>query len=196
MADNSQKDDGALKRGAAAKAFRDFLARLTADPDEAGLVYERLRRKLIRYFAVREEAVPEEAADIVLERVADKLADGASVEDVLNYALGIARLVRKERLRQARREQAAWVGFAGQTVDSFDEAREEANRRMKNCLDKLTAKQQALLIAYYDTPNDISHDEVRANLARQNRLTLNQLRLRIFRLRQHLASCLKASERQ
>jgi hypothetical protein len=77
-------------RSITAVGFARLLARLHPDVGEAGHEYERLRRALVKFFDWRGALSPDECADEALDRLARKL-DETAVDDVRNYALGIAR---------------------------------------------------------------------------------------------------------
>src|SRR6185295_6096769 len=82
-----------------APGFARLLARLHSDVEQAGQEYERLRRALVKFFDWRGALSPDECADETLDRLARKL-EQTTVDDVGNYAHGIARLVLLERRRQ------------------------------------------------------------------------------------------------
>jgi hypothetical protein len=76
-----------------------LLARLGADDARAAIEYERLRRTLVKFFDWRGVWPPDEYADLAIDRLARKLAE-THVDDVWNYALGIARLLLHEHRRR------------------------------------------------------------------------------------------------
>ncbi len=70
---------------------------LGALDDRDGSQYERLRTKLIFFFARRLLAVPEDLADEVLDRLAQRLTQGTDLKSIQAFALGIARYVAQEQ---------------------------------------------------------------------------------------------------
>jgi hypothetical protein len=81
-----------------AGGFARLLESLDRDPHRQALEYERLRRALVRFFDWRGAWPPDECADDVLDRLAQKL-ESTVVQDVRKYVYGIARLVVLERRR-------------------------------------------------------------------------------------------------
>lgn len=173
----------------AEQAFDNFMTLLSPDRDEAGALYENLRIRLIRYFRLRGVYECEEAADRTLDRVIAKCSDGVVIEDYLKFAFGIARLVKIEIYRQQ----------AVVTVDISDVkglATEEPIfkddgvliARLRECLSALDGLSRRLVLEYYEIDNR-KIDE-RETLAVRNGLSLNSLRLKIFRLKKRIAGCL------
>ena len=84
-----------------------LLQALGRDRDEAARRYERLRERLVFYFARREHVLAEALADEVLDRLACRLTSGEPIEVPESYAYGIARLVVQEEGRRSIREAEA-----------------------------------------------------------------------------------------
>jgi hypothetical protein len=81
-----------------AASFAKLLAWLGSDPNQAAARYEEIRRKLIRFFACRGCAEPEELADTAIDRV-NRALDRPSfqyVGDPVFYVYGVAKNVRFE----------------------------------------------------------------------------------------------------
>ncbi len=174
------------------EAFRLFLEQLAPEPEAAGREYELLRRKLSRYFMAHGELSTEEAADEAIDRVVGRIGAGVAVGDITKFSLGIARFVALERFRKEAREQQAWFSFADTLTQNFDEGREQVFRRMTDCLAKLEVEDRDLLLQYYENATSGMRKQQRADLADNLNATINTLRLRVFRLRQHLLDCLKS----
>jgi hypothetical protein len=68
-----------------------LLARLGPDEEHAAVEYERLRRTLIRFFDWRGASPSDECADPAL--IASRKLEETPVDDLWNYAHGIARMV-------------------------------------------------------------------------------------------------------
>src|SRR5687767_8236083 len=90
-----------------AQAFQRLLDHLHPNGDEASRAYEKLRHKLIDFFDWRGASSPEVEADETLDRVARRLEEGAVVDRVEPYALGVARYVLQEAYKRGAREKAA-----------------------------------------------------------------------------------------
>jgi len=68
------------ERELTSKAFAKLLAKLSADPEIAGIEYEELRRRLIKFFEWRGAFFPEDLADETLNRTARKIDEGEEIE--------------------------------------------------------------------------------------------------------------------
>jgi DNA-directed RNA polymerase specialized sigma24 family protein len=172
-------------------ALAGFLQSLHADGDAAAREYERLRAKLTGYFAMRGDADPESGADETLDRASAKIAAGAAVPDVGRFCLGIARLVALERYRRAQRERQAFTGFAENRENRFDEEIENTYKLMALCLEQLPAAERELLTEYCRDLRGQARARQRGALAEKWDTTTLGLRLRVHRLRQRLADCVR-----
>src|SRR5215510_7133114 len=95
------------------KAFTKLLAKLSADPEIAGVEYEDLRRRLIKFFEWRGSFFPEELADETLDRTARKIDEGEKIEkNVTALALGIARFVFLEKFKRPDSRRAGMEELA------------------------------------------------------------------------------------
>src|SRR5262249_57894649 len=82
------------KRELTPKAFTKLLAKLSADPEVAGVEYEELRRRLIKFFEWRGALFPRERAGERLKRSARKKYVGEETEKKrIPLALGGADLL-------------------------------------------------------------------------------------------------------
>ena len=79
-------------------AFAKFLDALAPDPALAGEEYERLRERLIFYFARKKCHRPEDLTDETFNRVCRKLDNGVELEKITNYCYRVARNVWLEYL--------------------------------------------------------------------------------------------------
>jgi len=184
----AKNDDGQALTGL---RLSDLLARLDADPNQAGQEYERLRRVLIKFFDWRGASSPDECADDCLDRLARRLAEQVPVQDLRLFALGIARLVLLERRRQP-------------TMPSIDQLPERmtasvsvaADREtplhdcLERCLAALPAGSRSLVIGYYDGERDRKIAN-RRRLSASMGLSEGALRSRVQRVRDHLESCVE-----
>ena len=90
-----------------AEALEGLLARLGPEREAAGLVYERIHRRLLAFFESHGSLEPGRDADETLDRLARKLREGHVIRDVPAYVHGLARNVLRETWRRARREEGA-----------------------------------------------------------------------------------------
>jgi DNA-directed RNA polymerase specialized sigma24 family protein len=151
--------------------------------------YKDLRVRLVRLFEWRGQLEAEELADATIERLARKLGEGIGVDDVSAYALGIARLVHLEAVKrnvQTARKREALASMPG---DGRDEHHEQRVSALQACLEGLPADERAIVVEYHRGRGNARIERRRA-LAERERLSLNGLRLRLFRLRQRLENCI------
>lgn len=170
-----------------------LLQALDADREMAGHQYEKLRQRLVRYFRWNNDAAASDLADIVLDRLAGKLAERRDhVPDVYKFAFGIARLVALEvhakqasewrSLTTMAQEQAVCDGADG--PPGTDAGLQTA---LVECLQDLPAEDRYLLEKYYmgEASERISN---RKALAAEFNVNINTLRNRALRLRQGLGA--------
>ena len=188
--------------------FERLLAALDADRDAAGTKYEALRGKLASFFRWRGATAPDELADVTLDRVVAKLADGVdiSASGPGGYAHGVAIRVLQEHWRAPDRKAAALEDVPEprrpyvadlETARVDREHRWEHERRLAcsdGCLAKLPADTRDLLLKYHSGGGG-ERIAARRELAAAMSVPLNALRIRVHRLRQALAACVAACER-
>ena len=79
--------------------FDKLLALLDADRETAGVKYESLRVRLIKFFDWRNCETAQELADTVFDRILRKISEGAEIQNINAYSATIAQFVFKENLR-------------------------------------------------------------------------------------------------
>jgi RNA polymerase sigma factor (sigma-70 family) len=185
-----------------ATAFEKLLAALGEDRDDAGQQYERIRRKLLRYFEYHSCPFPEDQADEVIDRVATKISDGLMIEaaDPATYFYGVARYVMKEYWERQSRASTP-VGKIGSThtaPTSPEDWREQQASRLRKeremeclegCLKMLPTDKRELITAYYQ---GAAADKIASRKALAARLgaSINALRSKTLRVRETLEKCL------
>ena len=165
-------------------AFSRFLARLNADPALAGEEYEKLRTRLIYFFERKGCRTPAELTDETINRVVRKIYEGQEIRDLYKFASGVARLVLLEHWDDPRREweQIDERQSAPDFVDrDFDEQRLNC---MRDCLGKLSPDDRGLI-----TENCTNDKNGKLKLANDLGITINALRLKVFRIRTRLNEC-------
>ncbi len=172
------------------KALERLLERLGPDREAAALEYHSLRERLADYFDWKGVQRPESAADETLDRVARRLEEGESIDRVLSYSYGVARLVLLERLRSQLREQRAAAGAAREWVAHPDGLNEARSSCLTRCLETLASDERAVILEYYEKVGG-SHQEGRRLLAERLGIRYEALKTRAYRLRVRLEACLK-----
>jgi DNA-directed RNA polymerase specialized sigma24 family protein len=172
------------RRAVTPEAFGRLLEWLHEDREEAGRVYETIRRKLIRVFACRGCDFPEELADETIDRVAEKsreVADNYRGDPAL-YFYGVARNVCREyrKTRKVRRLSPPEPAAESRELDCLEA-----------CMRHLTQNNREMLLEYYqeDGRAKIEH---RRLLADRYGLDMNALRIRLHRIRSAVGECTAA----
>jgi len=178
------------------EAFDRFLRILDPDRERAGERYERIRRKLVKYFQWRECPFPEDYADEVLRRMIGKIEQGEEIQNPSTYCYGVARLVLLESHKDRARERAM--------VDELKRPEpmpepEIEPRAALGCLDlclrALPSESSQLILRYYENDRG-AKIERRQRLAEELSIPLNALRIRALRIREKLEQCIQSCVRR
>ena len=177
--------------------YHQLLSQLDPDSTRAASEFERLRRKLVRFFESRRAVFPEDEADETIHRVARRLGSGVAVLDIEAFAAGTARRV----LYESRRGLSGLrlVPLEGVTPPAAAAAPPEPEpdprpARLRQSLAALPRESRALLLAYYAPDDGVGRIETRRRIAREWKLHPSTLRTRVQRLRERVESAyLRAS---
>ena len=180
------------------EAFERLLASLDANREHAGLKYENLRRKLIEFFEARGSRSPSDDADEAINRVARKVEEGESVQDLNRYFYGVARLLFMETLR-AREIEPIALDLAPAPPIAADYEEHERHRREQErrlecfevCLTTLPAENRVFIVEYYREEKGVKIEQ-RKRQAEELNMSLNALRLRASRIRRELGNCVNS----
>lgn len=179
------------ERGLTPEAFTKLLAKMSADPEMAGVEYEELRRRLIKFFEWRESFFPEELADETLDRTARKIDEGEKIDkNVIALALGIARFVFMETLKHPDNRRAAMEEL--DPVAAPPEYRDDDDDLwvvcLRECLRGLSEENRELIIEYYQEDGRAKIEDHKT-LAAELGISLNALFSRAKRIRDKLEQC-------
>jgi DNA-directed RNA polymerase specialized sigma24 family protein len=169
------------------RAFDQLLESLAPERETAGHAYERLRNRLVKFFAWERCAEPETCADETLNRIARTLERGEVIRKMDQYALGVARLVLLEARTQERKLATA-AAHASSTPAALND--EQALTCLEQCLDALSQAQRGLLVDYYRGSGK-SRIQNRRRIAEELGIDLNALRNRAMRLRERVEACVR-----
>lgn len=180
-----------------------LLTWLHPDREQAGLVYEQLRRRLMKLFQCHGCAAYEDGTDEVLQRVGRKIAEGTEldVSDPFVYCHGFARNVLREYWRFQERlptntlDDVALrksVGYHPQQAETLAEERHLKEKRLEcltTCLDRLDQEARELFLEYH---RDIPGTKIssRDQIAKRLGVSMNILRIRICRIKDRLETCI------
>lgn len=182
-----------MRAGLTADAFSRLLDYLDDDREQAGERYEELRRTLIRFFEWRGASFSEEHADETLNRLARKIEEGVSIQNVGSYCHEIARLVFLEALRGSDYKRTSLDDLDVEPAsEMLDEGAKKELRLacLDECLSALPVEARDLIVEYY---RDASRDRINRRKEIAERLGLNREALanRAQRLRTKLEQCVR-----
>jgi hypothetical protein len=175
--------------------FKKFLKLLSLDEHEAGLLYNRLEQKLVRFFETKGLSDADGAAFKTIERAVKKIAEGAVVPDAEKYCVGIARYIAKEAWRTEFGEMEGAKKALQEWLRDFPEQVTRIYRLLLPCFEELAPDDQKLLIDYCRILKGRARAELRRKLAESLNTTLLGLRMRVTRLRAGLKDCVKRREK-
>jgi DNA-directed RNA polymerase specialized sigma24 family protein len=168
-----------------------LLRSLDPDPEKAGVRYEEIRRRLIRFFEWRGCERPEELTDVTFNRVARQLARDLSLRsDPYAYFCGVARLVRLEFLRQEAKEKNA-IDQLPPPSSNPGETEDDPDPRLghlRHCLAALPMEQRELVLRYHQGKQRIQD---RKALCQELGIEMNALRIRVHRIRRKIENCVR-----
>jgi DNA-directed RNA polymerase specialized sigma24 family protein len=164
--------------------FERMLDWLNADRQQAGRKYEAIRRRLTEILAGRGCHEAEDLADETIDRVVSKI--DAVVQDYEGdpayYFYGVAKRVHLEWLKKAPPPHLP-------PPTSSDEVERE-HACLEHCLARLPAEDRELVLGYYSKEQ---REKImnRNELARKLGIALNNLRIRVYRIRLALKDCIE-----
>jgi hypothetical protein len=171
--------------------FARFLQLLSPDSEEANRRYGELLRKLQGFFTLKGVSDPGNAADEAIDRAALKIAAGAVVPDVSKYCFGFARHIAQEQLRLRQRESQAFQNFIEDLSHSSAEQVDRIYNLLKPCFGQLAHEEQQLLESYCYEMEGRARAKHRQKLAETLKISTLALRVRVTRLRNSLADCIR-----
>ena len=175
-------------------AFDRLLAWLDEGTESRGERYLEICERLVDYFGRRDCPFPEDLADETLNRVARRLEETGSIDDVVpaRYCYIVAKFVFLESLRRPRQvelvAQSAEVAVAEVANERAENERTFAC--LEQCLQSCSLADRALILNYYQTIG--SARENRRQLALRLGITANSLAIRACRIRSRLEACVRA----
>lgn len=176
-----------------ADSFNRLLEGLNPDRELAGEEYEHLRRVLVTFFDWRGCAFPEDLADETFNRVARRMEEGEVIRNLPDYCYGVARRLALEVLPKQSKQEDEPPEFEQLSAPEEDSeerrSREQMYECFEHCLKQLSPENQELVIQYYQTEKRAKIDN-RIALANKLGVSLNVLRVRVYRLRATLEDCI------
>ena len=170
-----------------------WLSSSTADP---GGKYECIRQSLVKLFVWNGCWDAEDLADETIDRVMRKVPE-ISIDysgDPALYFYGVAKMLLKERRRQ-KTAGTDWQLLEPRrmTRNQQNDDPNEINRKfecLEKCIAKLPADSRELIIDYYQEEKRAKID-FRRQLAQRMGVDVENLRVRVFRIRTSLYKCIE-----
>jgi DNA-directed RNA polymerase specialized sigma24 family protein len=179
-----------------ANSFTLLLEALDGDETLAAEKYELLRYKLVNLLTWRgcSQSDADDLADLTLDRVATKIAEGEKVENIAAYAGSVARFIWLEHGRK-KREDAVGDDLPEMAVDPDIDILKDRDSRLDCLRDCMTETipsptDRAIIIGYYDTDTNEKNKHARKRLAESLDLSIGALKVRACRLRDKLERCI------
>lgn len=174
--------------------FDRLLGWLDTDRERAARKYREIHGSLVKIFSWRGHYDAEELADEVMNRVAPKAEEFSEVYvgDPALYFYGVAKKILLEReRREAHLPLNPDINVADIPARE-DEPDEGVRMRecLRKCLRKLDPEDRKLILSYYRKSKQAKIDYRRA-LAEEWGMVPNALRVRVYRIRAGLKSCIK-----
>jgi RNA polymerase sigma factor (sigma-70 family) len=175
------------------EGFEDILAWLNADRDVAAAIYVQLRQDLAKMFLWGRCADPEGMTDEVFDRVAKKVADVKPTYegDPRLYFRAVANNLIKENNKRIKTQLSLeGIDLPEPAIsETEDEIAADIEDCLQQCLQKLGTDKRELILGYYAKEKQAKIDH-RYELAQNFGITVETLRVRVFRIRESLAECI------
>jgi DNA-directed RNA polymerase specialized sigma24 family protein len=166
--------------------FELFLRWLDPIMEKAGDEYEKLRFRLMTYFAHRNCLFPEDLSDETINRVILKVGE-ETIENKLAYCYGVAKNVYLESLRREKThlnvEDINPAAPAPEAETGF------SDECLNKCLDQLSPEDRTLILDYFSEDKQAKID-LHKKLSENLKTTQTALRMKIVRIKQKLKVCL------
>jgi RNA polymerase sigma factor (sigma-70 family) len=175
------------------ESFQEILAWLNPDRDVAGAMYVQLRQDLAKLFIWGRCADPEGLTDEVIDRVSRKVHEvrPAYVGDPRLYFLAVANNLIKENFRKIKTHASlSELDPSQQPTTESEDDDGDIHDCLDECLQQLSSEQRTLIVAYYAKDKQAKIDH-RSELAQRLGITLEALRVRVFRIRASLEECIE-----
>ena len=173
------------------ESFDEILDWLDPDRDVAGQKYVQLRHDLAKIFMWGRCADPEGLTDEAFDRVAKKVHEvkPTYVGDPRLYFRAVANNLIKENFKKIKTYASLDdVDLQPRETAGTAEDPEDREECLDLCLRQLTDEKRRLILAYYAKEKQAKIDH-RQELAQRLNISLENLRVRVFRIRAALLEC-------
>ena len=175
------------------EGLNEILSWLNSDQEVAAAMYVQLRHDLERIFLWRQCSDPEGMTDEVFDRVAKKISTVKPTYegDPRLYFRAVANNLIKENLKTVKTHVALEdVDLAQPQTAVSEEELLKIDQCLQSCLQELSTKNRELVMAYYSGQKQAKIDR-RNELAQLLGISVETLRVRVFRIRVVLEKCIE-----
>ncbi len=176
------------------ESFEEILAWLNPDRDVAARMYIQLRHDLAKMFMWGRCADPEGLTDEAFDRVAKKVHDVKQTYDgdPRLYFRAVANNLIKENHKKIKTQLSLEdIDLPEpQVSETEDETAADIEECLQLCLQKLGAEKRELILGYYAKEKQAKIDH-RYELAQRFDISVETLRVRVFRIRESIAECIR-----
>ena len=168
--------------------FHKFLRWLSEDPEIAAKEYERIRKKVVRFFIHKGWRDPDTLFDITIDRVVKIVDRGDQYSSPLALCIGVAVNIDREKRKKPDPEQLDdYIDPPAAEPDDDKALHEQRLVCMERCLDELPREDRDLLINYHkgDGRERINGRKLLADALGGS----NSLRIKVFRICARLRTC-------
>ena len=176
------------------ESFEEILAWLNPDRDVAAAMYVQLRHDLAKMFMWGRCGDPEGLTDEAFDRVSKKVRDvrpGYEGDPRLYFRAVANNLIKENHKKIKTQLSIDDIDLPEPPItETEDEAAADIEECLQLCLQKLSPNKRELIISYYAKEKQAKIDH-RNELAQKFGITIETLRVRVFRLRESLATCIE-----
>jgi len=175
------------------ESFEEILAWLDPDRDVAAAMYVQLRQDLAKMFLWGRCADPEGMTDEAFDRVAKKVHEvrkGYEGDPRLYFRAVANNLIKENHKKIKTQLSLEDIDLPEPSlIETDDDTMADMEECLQLCLQKLSADKRELILAYYAKEKQAKIDH-RNELAQKFGITVETLRVRVFRIRETLAECI------
>lgn len=178
--------------------FKLFLNTLDENQEQAAEKYIALRERLENFFVWRNCENAEELTDIVFDRIVKKVVEGEKIKSVEAFCVSIAKFVLMENRRQVLRTTELDENLSNTLNNERNDESGEKQKQLRclvECMAELPDDKRKLMIGYFDT-DEKTMIKSRKHLAEKLGISINNLRIRVSRLKSKLEKCTKECFKQ
>jgi RNA polymerase sigma factor (sigma-70 family) len=176
------------------ESFDEILAWLNPDRDVAAQMYLQLRHDLAKLFMWGRCTDPEGMTDETFDRVAKKVHEvrQSYQGDPRLYFRAVANNLIKENFKKIKTQVSLDdVDLPVQQTMATAEETADMEECLQSCLRKLDNEKRRLILAYYAKEKQAKID-YRHELAQQFEISIQTLRVRVFRIRASIEECIES----